>query len=138
MLDYSLALMALWVILVTLLVQGLVAGFTKARQPGAVPGKIDDSLSHESFVFRSHRAFMNSLENIPLLLGTVMLAIFAGTNPQWTAVCLWLYALARLVHMLLYYAIATEKNPSPRSYFYGLALMANVVLLVLVALQWVS
>lgn len=134
MMDYTLALTALWVILATLLVQGLVAGFTKARRPGAVPGKIDPALSHDSFVFRSHRTFMNSLENIPLLLGTVMLAIFAGANPQWTAVWLWLYALARIAHMLLYYAIATEKNPSPRSYFYGLGLLANVVLLAMAGL----
>jgi|SRR5690554_1225521 len=129
--DNTLALTALWIILLTLLIQALVAGASKARQPGSVPGKLDPSLSHGSFVFRSHRTFINSLENMPLLLGTVVLAFFAGTHPGWTALCLWLYALARMVHMLLYYAIATEKNPSPRSYFYGLGLLANVILLLL-------
>ena len=36
----------------------------------------------------------------------------------------------RIIHMLLYYYIATEKNPSPRSYFYGFGLIATLYLLV--------
>jgi hypothetical protein len=31
--------------------------------------------------------------------------------------------------MVLYYSISTEKNPSPRSYFYLIALVANIILL---------
>ncbi|MCP8899864.1 hypothetical protein M6D89_11195 [Gilvimarinus sp. HB14] len=31
--------------------------------------------------------------------------------------------------MILYYAIATEKNPSPRSYFFGIALLAQIGIL---------
>ncbi|MET0357648.1 MAG: MAPEG family protein, partial [Cellvibrio sp.] len=58
-----------------LLLQWLVATKTKARLTGAVPGKMDPSLGHESFVFRAHRTFMNTLENIPAILGTCFLAI---------------------------------------------------------------
>lgn len=32
--------------------------------------------------------------------------------------------------MLLYYKISTEKNPSPRSYFFALGLLATLVLLI--------
>lgn len=127
--DYQLAYIGLAVVLITLLVQMLVASSTKARQPGAIPGKIDESLSHHSFVFRAHRTFMNSLENMPLFLGTAYLAIFVGTDPTWVWVLVWTFALSRLAHMVLYYAIATERNPSPRSYFYLLGLLANVILL---------
>ncbi|HEY7886423.1 MAG TPA: MAPEG family protein [Cellvibrionaceae bacterium] len=134
MVDYNLAFGGILVILITVLAQAMIASFSKARQPGAVPGKIDENLSHNSFVFRSHRTFMNSLENLPLMLGTIFLAILANVNPLWTGICIWVFAISRIIHMLLYYVIATEKNPSPRSLFYGIALMANVALLTLIAI----
>ena len=40
----------------------------------------------------------------------------------------WVFAIARLAHMVLYYAIATERNPSPRSYFYVIGMLSNLVL----------
>ncbi len=127
--EYQWVYMGIAVVLITLLVQALVASFSKARQPKAVPGKIDESLSHQSFVFRAHRTFMNSLENLPLFFGTVFLALFAGMGSTWMGVSVWIFALARIAHMVLYYGVATERNPSPRSYFYLIALLANVVLL---------
>ncbi|MDP5031901.1 MAG: MAPEG family protein [Paraglaciecola sp.] len=129
--DYSAAFWAIFVAILTLIVQGLVAATSKASQPDAVPGKMDDSLSHSSFVFRSNRTFMNSLENFPAFLGSAVLAILVGASFLWTAVFLWIFAIARIIHMALYYAIATEKNPSPRSYFYLIALAANIALLAL-------
>ena len=62
---------AVYVYLIMLTIQWVVAAVTKAKQPNAVPGKLDNSLSHDSFVFRSHRTFMNTLENSPLFLGSV-------------------------------------------------------------------
>lgn len=130
--DYQMACLGLYLVLITLLLQSLVASVSKATKPDAVPGKIDESLSHGSFIFRSHRTFMNSLENMPLFLGTVLLAFMVGTDPAWTATLVWIFALARIAHMLLYYAIATERNPSPRSYFFGIGLLANIVLLAVI------
>lgn len=127
--DYYVAQLGLTLVLATLLLQAVVASTTKASRPGAVPGKIDESLSHDAFVFRAHRTFMNSLENMPLFLGTVLLAFAVGTDPFWTGIFVWLFALGRVGHMLLYYVLATERNPSPRSYFFGVALLANVALL---------
>ena len=131
--PYSTALWGLFVILATLILQALIAAVSKARQPGAIPGKIDPELSHHSFVFRANRTFANSLENVTAMLGTAFLALFAGADPRWTAILIWTYAIARLLHMALYYGIATEKNPSPRSWFYLLGFFANVGLLSLVA-----
>ncbi|MAO68066.1 MULTISPECIES: MAPEG family protein [Idiomarina] len=129
--TYTMAYWGVLSALVILLVQWLIASGQKAKQPGAVPGKIDDSLSHSSFVFRAHRTLMNSLENYPLMLGTVFLAFFIGTSAFWTGLFIWVFAIARLIHMILYYKIATEKNPSPRSYFFMIGLAANVALLIL-------
>ncbi|MCP1339553.1 MAPEG family protein [Idiomarina sp. M1R2S28] len=129
--TYTMAYWGVLIALVILLVQWVIASGQKAKQPGAVPGKIDDSLSHSSFVFRAHRTLMNSLENYPLMLGTVFLAFFIGTSAFWTGLFIWIFVVARLIHMVLYYAIATEKNPSPRSYFFMIGLAANVALLVL-------
>jgi len=113
--QYNTALLGIFVVITTLVIQGFFAAFIKARQPGAIPGKINDNLSHESLVFRAQRTFMNSMENAPIMIATAFLALFSSANTQWTGILVWVYAAARLIHMFLYYGIATEKNPSPRS-----------------------
>lgn len=130
---YLFAFWGILTIIFTWLLQWFIASGTKAIQDGAIPGKIDDSLSHSSFVFRAHRTFMNSLENVPAMLGTAFLSILIGANPTWTGWLIWIFALSRVGHMVLYYAIATEKNPSPRSYFFLIGLFSNIVLLAMCA-----
>mgnify|MGYP000409787608 CR=1 FL=1 len=131
--DYGLAYCALALILVTVLVQQVIASTVKARQPGAVPGVEPQNAGHADFVFRAYRTHLNSLENLPVLLGSGLLCVFAGANPLWTGIWLWVYAVARLIHMWLYYAIGTEKNPSPRSYFFLIGLLATFALVGMVA-----
>lgn len=126
---------AFYLYLVVLLVQWAVATFSKAKQPNAIPGKIDKNLSHDSFVFRAHRTFQNTLENSALFVGTVLFAFILNYQSPIFAVCVWTYLVARVVHMALYYAISTEKNPSPRTYFFLIGLLANVVMLVMVGLR---
>lgn len=130
---YQSALAGVWVILTTIVVQAFVASFAHRKQSVYVPGIVDPKLGHESFVFRSDRTFRNSLENIIPMLGMALLAVFVGANPSWVAGTVWTYAIARIIHMSLYYKIATEKNPSPRSYFYLIAMLSNVVLIGVVA-----
>ena len=127
--DYSATHAGLVVILATVLIQQLIASGKKAKAPGAIPGKMDDSLGHDSVVFRTQRTWMNSLENLPAMLGTVFLALFIGANPKWTGILVWVFAIARIIHMVLYYAIATNVNPSPRSWFFVVGFVANLVLL---------
>ena len=127
--DYSATHAGLAVILATVLIQQLIASGKKAKAPGAIPGKMDESLGHESVVFRTQRTWMNSLENLPAMLGTAFLALFVGADPTWTGILVWVFAVYRIIHMVLYYAIATNVNPSPRSWFFLLGLVANAVLL---------
>ncbi len=132
--DYSNTWWGLSLIIATLLAQSFIAAIVKAKQPGAIPGKMSSSLSHNSFVFRSNRCMANSLENASMMLATVFLAVLAGASPKWVGIYTLTFAFARIIHMALYYAIATEKNPSPRSYFYLIGFISNVALLVLVCL----
>jgi uncharacterized MAPEG superfamily protein len=132
--TYS-AYLAFYVYLVMLLIQWMVAIFSKAKQPNAIPGKIDSDLSHDSFVFRAHRTFQNTLENSTLFLGSVLLAFSLNYQSAIFATCMWVYVVARILHMVLYYGIATEKNPSPRSYFFLIAAGANVFMLALLGLR---
>jgi uncharacterized MAPEG superfamily protein len=126
---------AFYLYLVMLLVQWAVATFSKAKQPNAIPGKIDENLSHDSFVFRAHRTFQNTLENSALFVGTVLFAFLLNVQSPVFAICVWVYLAARVVHMVLYYIISTEKNPSPRTYFFLIGLLANVVMLVMLGLR---
>lgn len=129
------AYFAFYLYLIMLLVQWGVATFSKANQPNAIPGKIDDDLSHESFIFRAHRTFHNSLENSALFIGTVLFAFVINYQSAVFAICIWVYLVARIIHMVLYYAIATEKNPSPRSYFFLIGVIANLVMLVMIGIR---
>jgi len=65
-----------------------------------------------------------------MMFGPAVLAMLVGMDAYWLGLLVWVYAIARLLHMALYYVIATEKNPSPRSYFYMVGNVATLVLLV--------
>jgi len=127
--TYTTSLIGLWLVLTTITLQAVIATGAHRRQSKMVPGIVDPALSHESFVFRSDRTFRNSLENIAPFFGLSVLAMLVGFSPARLAIIVWIYALARLLHMILYYRIATEKNPSPRSYFYMIALLATSYLI---------
>ncbi len=131
--QYILSFWGLLFVIFTLLLQTIVATGAHRKQQQYVPGVVDENLGHGSFVFRSHRTYQNSLENAPLMFSTAVLALFVGLNPSWLAVTVWTFAIARFVHMVLYYGIATERNPSPRSFFYAIALLSNLVLMVMLA-----
>ncbi|MGI9345502.1 MAG: MAPEG family protein [Gammaproteobacteria bacterium] len=129
--TYLTAFAGLWLVLATWVVQWAIAAFYRASQPDHIPGKINPDLGHSSFAFRAHRVFMNSLENLPLMLGISFLAILVGVDPLWTAALIWAYALARIGYSILYYALATDRNPSPRSYLFLMGWLLQITLLVL-------
>ena len=133
--QYDASLWALLVMVFTVLLQSLIATAAHRKQSQYVPGVVDENLGHESFVFRSHRTLQNSLENAPLMVFTGVIGMLAGLSPTSLAVALWVFAIARLIHMVLYYKIATEQNPSPRSYFYLIGMLSNLVLVVMIALH---
>ena len=136
--DCSAFLWALWALVIIYFVQWVVATMVKARQPGAIPGKLPENLSHDSLVFRTYRTYMNSLENAPMILGATALAWLVDASIFWLSFWLWIYVIARVGHMALYYAIATERNPSPRSYFFVLGVVANIAVMVLATLKLIQ
>ena len=126
--PYIYSIAAIVLICLTVFIQNLVAAIAHRKQSQYVPGKVSEDLSHDSFVFRSHRTFHNSLENIHQFTLPAILSMFIGVSPLFLAIRCWVYAVSRPVHMWLYYGIATEKNPSPRSYFFMLGVLVNLVL----------
>lgn len=128
--DYRVSLLAIALLLVVVFVQWLVSSGRKAREEGAIPGTPPKTQDHHNFTFRAWRTHQNTLENLGTMLGAAFLAILAGASPLVVAWLSWIMVLARVIHMVLFYAIATNKNPSPRSYFFMLAWLANIALLV--------
>tara|TARA_B110000503_G_scaffold86801_1_gene132052 strand:+ start:26 stop:445 length:420 start_codon:yes stop_codon:yes gene_type:complete len=133
--SYSFAVLGLWLILMTVFVQAIVASAAHRKQKQYVPGIVNDKLSHESFVFRSHRTFLNSHENLLMMFGPALLGMLVGMDAYWLGILVWVYAISRILHMALYYVIATESNPSPRSYFFMVGFVANLVLLIMLGLH---
>ena len=128
---YQSSLLGLWVILATMVVQAMIAVRMHRRQEGGyMPGILKPSLDHSSIVFRTHRTFQNSLENIIPLLGMALIAILSGYGSFKLSIIVWIYAIARIIHMILYYKIATMKNPSPRSIFWAIGFLTNLYLMI--------
>ena len=128
--EYQSVFLGLWLVLATIIIQAIVAVRVHRRQKGGYNvGVIKPELGQSSIVFRAHRAFQNSLENITPLMGMALIAALSGYNPTKLSVIVWIYAIARIVHMALYYKIATDKNPSPRSIFWAIGFLTNLYLM---------
>ncbi len=128
---YNSSLIGLWLILVTIVLQAMIAiRVHRAQKGGYTPGVLRPELGQSSFVFRAHRTFQNSMENIVPILGLAFIAIFAEYSAFKLSVIVWVYAIARIAHMVLYYKIATEKNPSPRSIPFIIGFFANFYLMI--------
>ena len=128
---YNSSLLGIWLILATIIVQAMVAVRVHRRQSGGYsPGVIKSELGQSSIVFRAHRTFQNSLENIIPVLGMAIIAILSGYSAFKLSIIVWTYAISRIIHMILYYKIATDKNPSPRSIFWAIGFLAGFYLMV--------
>lgn len=127
--PYSDTLIVLTLLISMVILQSIIATVAHRKQKSYIPGVVDAQLDHHSFVFRSNRTFLNSLENVPIFILSVLLAMQIGASSDlvfWGSV---LFALARLAHMILFYKVATNANPSPRSYFYTIGLIGQLYLL---------
>ena len=71
---------------------------------------------------------VGDIENTPIFILSALIAIYAGVAPMTLLWAVAVYFFARLVHMVLFYLVATNKNPSPRSYFYMIGLLAQIYL----------
>ena len=123
---YHSSLLGIWLMLATMVIQAIVAVRVHRRQKGGYsPGIVNPELGQSSFVFRSHRTFQNTLENIVPILGMAFLGMFSSYDPLKLSIIIWVYALSRIAHMILYYRIATEKNPSLRSIPWAIGFLAG-------------
>ena len=129
--EYQSVFLGLWIVLATIIVQAMVAIRVHRRQKGGYNvGVIKPELGQSSIVFRAHRTFQNSLENITPLMGMAIIAALSGYSSTKLTIVVWVYAIARIIHMILYYKIATVKNPSPRSIFWAIGFLTNLYLMV--------
>ena len=128
--PYFSALLGVGFLLLLVLVQWVIASRFKASQAGAIPGKPPQNLSHQDFTFRAWRTHQNTLENLGTMLGASFFAIVVDAGTGLVAALVWTMVVARVIHMILYYVIATDKNPSPRSYFFIIGWLANLGLVI--------
>ena len=127
---YQSVLLGLWLTLSIIIIQAIVLVRVHRRQKGYKVGVIDPALGQSSFFFRAYRTFWNSLENIVPLFGMAVIAMMSGYSPQKLSVVICIYAVVRIIHMILYYKIATDQNPSIRSLFWATGFIANMYLMV--------
>tara|TARA_B100001109_G_C18798471_1_gene443700 strand:- start:519 stop:941 length:423 start_codon:yes stop_codon:yes gene_type:complete len=128
---YQSTFIGLWLIVATIIVQAMVAVRIHRRQEGGyLPGILKPSLDHTSIVFRTHRTLQNSLENLIPLLALAVIALLSGYEPNKLSIVIWIYAISRIIHMILYYKIATNKNPSPRSVFWAAGFLSTLYLMI--------
>ena len=135
---YQPVLLGLWLTLSTIIIQAIVLVRVHRAHKGYKVGIIDPSLGQASLFFRAYRTFWNSLENIVPLFGMVVLAMMSGYSPSKLSIVVWIYAITRIIHMAIYYKVATDKNPSIRSLFYAIGLVANIYLMVSLGIQLLS
>ena len=126
---YKLVFFALWVILTTIFAQAVVLIVAHRMQKNYKVGVIDASLGQQSFLFRSYRAFWNSVENVVLIFPLIIVGILIDYDSNRLGIITWVYAVSRIGHMLVYYFIATDRNPSLRSVFwlFGFFAMAYLI-----------
>ena len=60
--EYHVSFIGIWAILVLIVIEAIIAMGASRTQKKLIPGVINPELGPESFVFRSDRAFKNSLE----------------------------------------------------------------------------
>lgn len=127
--QYILAILGLWIVVMTIIVQQFVAVYVNRKSGKFIPGKFDDTLGPESFIFRSERTFRNSLENIIPFLMAAILAMFIDLNNLTLAFFVWVFAISRIGHMVAYYKSTSDKNPSAKSYFFIVGILSTVILM---------
>ena len=127
---YYLSFFGIWALLSLVVIEAIIAMGASRSQKKYTPGILNSDLGPESFVFRSDRAFKNSLENIVPFLGAAIISILLSMDPLRLARLVLVYVLARYIYPAVYYSIATRKNPSFRSLFYLVGLIVTIIMLV--------
>ena len=72
---YNVVYIGLWLILSTIVIQFFVVTWLHRTQKRYIVGYIDPELGQASLLFRAHRTFWNSIENIIPMFGMSLIAI---------------------------------------------------------------
>ena len=75
--EYYVSFIGIWALLTLIVIEAIISIGASRTQKRYVPGTTNPDLGPESFVFRSDRAFKNSLENIIPFLGAALLSILS-------------------------------------------------------------
>lgn len=103
------------------------AGIKAGHRPGT-PVAVD----HAAFHFRATRVHANTNESIAVFILLALFGVLSGASPGWLNALSWVYVVARLAHMVCYYA----GLQIPRSVAFGVSLLALFGMLVVGVLAW--
>ena len=106
-----------------------VAGLKARHRPGT-PVEPD----HGNFLFRASRAHGNTNESIAAFILLGLFGVLSAAPAGWLNTLSWVYVLARIAHMLCYYANVQLL----RSLSFGVGLAALLGMLVVGVLAWSS
>jgi len=104
-----------------------VAGLKARHRPGT-PVEPD----HGNFLFRASRAHANTNESIAAFILLAFFGVLSAAPAGWLNTLSWVYVLARIAHMLCYYAGVHLL----RSLSFGVGLAALFGMLVVGVLAW--
>ena len=129
--PYATALTATALLALIVLLQAIVASASRhvASTGGQVAGAHLEA-DHSNRVYRLVRSFENSLENLPVFMLSIALAIAFALEPFWLNLAAVVFVAARLGHWAAYAA----GKPSLRSTCFALGLSTNLILAVAVLL----
>ena len=113
-----------------LLIQLLVVDLAgiKARHRPGTPVEAD----HGDFLFRATRAHANTNESVAAFILLVLFGVLSAASPGWLNALSWVYVVARVAHMVCYYA----GFQLPRSVAFGVGLAALFGMLVVGVSAW--
>ena len=127
LIPYYPSLMALLILCLAILVQSFIAGAIGLGKSAEVPG-IPLKGNHADFSFRTLRTFHNSIENLPVFIATLGIAIIAGAPVAWVNGLASLYVVLRLIYWAVYYSGIGKVEAGPRTIVFVLGFFTNVAI----------
>lgn len=124
---YYPALLTLAILCLAVLAQSFLAGVIGLGKSDEEPG-MPLKGGHKDLSFRTLRTYGNSVENLPVFVATLLLALIAGVAPIWVNSLAIIHVGFRLVYWIVYYSGVGKVGGGPRTIVYVLGLLANLVL----------
>jgi uncharacterized MAPEG superfamily protein len=96
--SHAIVAIAIWILVVQLLSAVVGAGKAKAGlTPGSTPPE-----DYSNKLFRLHRAYQNSIDNLSVLTAAVVIAMLAGAAPFWVNLLASVALVARLIMVFVH------------------------------------